>query len=439
MQRTVGNVTVTIYKRVTPNGKRGFMIAYKQDGKRKFDSYSDEAEAIREADEKARKVSTLGVKAAQLTADELHDFVTVTETAKRVNLTIGRAVEKLVEAVEIVGDPSLVIEACKFYVARNKRTTRKPVAEVVSELLQIKESRGASKRYMEDLRSRLNRFADSFKKDACAVTTADIQAWFDEKKFRAQNFMGFRRTIHLLFEFAIARGYAADNPAAAVERVKVRHAATQIFTPKEIHRLLMCANEDFLPCIAIGAFSGLRSAEIERLEWSDIDLEGRHITVGADKAKTASRRVVPITDNLAAWLKPYSEHSGKIWRASHDDFYEAQQRAAAATAVAGDEEKGVKAQPAVKWKPNALRHSYASYRFALTGDAGRVAGECGNSASVIHKHYRELVKPAEALQWFSVMPEGSLAPVKTKIAISKRGLGSETGVRMPDVGTAAAN
>jgi len=52
-----------------------------------------------------------------------------------------------------------------------------------------------------------------------------------------------------------------------------------------------------------------------------------------------------------------------------------------------------------------LRHSYASYHFALTGDAGRVAGELGNSAAVVHKHYRELVKPADAQRWFAILPE----------------------------------
>jgi integrase len=155
---------------------------------------------------------------------------------------------------------------------------------------------------MEDLRSRLNRFAGAFQKDMGNVATADVQAWLDSQKFSPQNLMGFRRVIHLLFEFAVARGYAVDNPAAALERVKVKHGATQIFTPKEITKLLASVTPDFLPCIAIGAFAGLRSAEIERLEWSDIDLEGRHIIIGADKAKTASRRVVPIHDNLAAWL-----------------------------------------------------------------------------------------------------------------------------------------
>ena len=192
----------------------------------------------------------------------------------------------------------------------------------------------------------------------------------------------------------MARGYASDNPVVVVESIEVRGGDVSIFTPTEITRLLAAASPEFLPCLASGAFAGLRSAEIERLEWSDIDLAGRHIVIGASKAKTASRRVVPICDALADWLAPYVGSAGFVWKGTHEGFYEAQQATAAA------------AKPAVKWKTNALRHSYASYRFAQTGDAGRVAGELGNSAAVVHRHYRELVKPADAQRWFAVKPEG---------------------------------
>jgi len=391
-QITLGNVTVTIYKRTTPNGKTGFMVAYRQDGKRKFDSYPDEAEAIEQANTKARQLSTLGVKAAQLTGDELRAYVSAMDALKPLRLSVGRVVEKIIEAVEIVGDVENIAVACRFFVDRNKRTTAKPVPGVVAELLTIKESRGASKRYMEDLRSRLNRFAGDCTKEIANVTIADLQAWFDGKKFGSQNYMGFRRVIHLLFEFAVARGYAVDNPAAKIEAVKVKHGETQIFTPEEIAKLLSKASAKFLPCLAIGAFAGLRSAEIERLEWSDIDFSaGGHITVGAGKSKTASRRVVPICDTLAKWLEPYAEKKGNVWQGGDDGFYEAQKETAKAAGI--------------KWKANALRHSYASYRFAQTNDAGRVAGELGNTAAVVHKHYRELVKPADAVKWFAVLPE----------------------------------
>jgi len=275
---------------------------------------------------------------------------------------------------------------------------------------------------MADLTGRLNRFAGDCRKDACNVTTADIQDWLDGLKLGAQSYRNFRTVLHTLFKHAVARGYAADNPVEGVERVKVNGGDVDVFTPSEITRLLDAARQkfpDFLPCLAIGAFAGLRSAEIERLEWSDIHLAEKFIVVGASKAKTASRRVVPIHDNLAAWLAPYAERKGKVWTGGW--FYKAQRDCAAATKVETDVENNIAAQKPVKWKANALRHSYASYRFALTNDAGRVAGECVNSASVIHRHYRELVKPADAVKWFNVKPE-TPANVLTMTVASGQGI-----------------
>ena len=67
------------------------------------------------------------------------------------------------------------MEAARFYVARHKKTTAQPVAEAVAELIALKEGRGASPRYLQDLRYRLNCFAESFRKDTCNVTTAEVQ------------------------------------------------------------------------------------------------------------------------------------------------------------------------------------------------------------------------------------------------------------------------
>ena len=61
----------------------------------------------------------------------------------------------------------------------------------------------------------------------------------------------------------------------------------------------------------------------------------------------------------------------------------------------------------VKWKHNALRHSYVSYRVADGGDVNRTALECGNSPQMIFSNYRELVTPEEAKLWFSIVPQSS--------------------------------
>ena len=70
----------------------------------------------------------------------------------------------------------------------------------------------------------------------------------------------------------------------------------------------------------------------------------------------------------------------------------------------GEGAEPVKFKAAV-WKKNALRHSFISYRVADTQNVNQTALECGNSPSIIFKHYRELVRPAEATKWFGIAPD----------------------------------
>jgi integrase len=88
----------------------------------------------------------------------------------------------------------------------------------------------------------------------------------------------------------------------------------EIFTPAELTQLFQTAQEkpELIPFVAVAAFAGLRHAEITRLEWPEIRLEDGFIEVKARKAKTASRRLVPITPNLRAWLEKYHKVSGPI-------------------------------------------------------------------------------------------------------------------------------
>ena len=400
-----GLATVRIYRRKTSNGNFSYMVANYANGKRRFDSYPNVDEALFAANRVAKQLSEKDTVAASMTSGQASEFAVATQILKPLGVSLTSTVTTMAEAVKIVGDLPTVLEACKFFNARHKKTVQKPVAEVVEEMLAIRKTSGASQRYLQDLRLRLNRFAAAFPKSACNVTTSDVQAWLDGMKLSWRNNINFRTVVHTLFKFAVARGYAVDNPVAKVEKIKPRDIEIEIFTPTEITRLLAAAPVDYVPCLAIGAFAGLRSAEIERLEWSDIDLKGGHITIGAKKAKTATRRTVPIAENLLAWLNPYAERKGKIWPGTHDEFYECQQATASATAIKADSKKGVPAKPAIRWKANGLRHSYASYRFALTNDAGRVAGELGNTAAIVHRHYRELVNPCEGKKWFAVKPE----------------------------------
>ena len=265
------------------------------------------------------------------------------------------------------------------------------VADIVAELLKAKETDGASARHLRDLRDRLNRFtADMGEQNAATVTTAQIDDWLRGLKLSAQSRNNYRTVINNLFNFAVSRGYATTNPAERTAKAKVVRGAPEILTCAQTVALLNACKADTLPFVAISMFAGLRAAEMERLDWAEVDLAGGHIEVKSAKSKTGSRRLIPISKNLAAWIQPLARLSGPVAPLALRD------RLDAAKERAGFE----------KWPANAMRHSYASYRLADCHDAARVSLEMGNSPQMIFAHYRELVKPKDATRFWNIKPAG---------------------------------
>ncbi len=368
------------------------MVVYKDsDGKRKFPCFKDKSDALAHADKIAREQAGLVSMGQSITSAQAIDYFASAKRVEPFGVTVDSATSTIATCLKIVPDLQAIEAACRFYKARHKQVSPKPVAEVVTELLEIKKSHGAAERYLEDLKSRLERFAEDAKCNIGSIDTAFIQAWLNGLKLSRQSYANNRRVLSLLFSHAVANGHCIDNPVDKVQRLKVKSGDIEIFMPDEITKLLAASSEDFLPCLAVQAFAGLRSAEVERLEWSDIDLTAGHIVLGASKTKTASRRIVPVLQNLAAWLAPYDQKRGLIWTAGHDAFYDAQQATAKAAGV--------------KWKSNALRHSFVSYRLAQTQNAAQTSLEAGNSPAVVFKHYRELVRATDAEKYFKIKPE----------------------------------
>ncbi|HEX5218811.1 MAG TPA: site-specific integrase [Verrucomicrobiae bacterium] len=398
----VGRGEVTVYRR--KNGY--FQIAnYDQEGRRRLESCSTEADALERAEQIATRQNEANDLAACMTKSEAMEYANAVQILKPLGVSMIGAATTVAECLKLVGGLIELGDAAKKYAKSYKPTTAKRVSVVVAEMLEVK-ARDMSTAYVGDLKSRLNKFAADFERDTCNITTAEIQTWIDGKqKLSSQSRANYKRVLFTFFSFAIARGYASENPVKGIDPIKVRNGEVGIFTPLEITRLLSAASEEFLPVLAIGAFAGLRSAEIERLEWSDIQLTEKIIVVGRDKAKTASRRTVPISDNLSEWLSPYANCSGLVWKGTHEQFYDAQQQTAAATGVEADVTTNTAKTEPIVWKANALRHSFISYRLADVKNAAQVALEAGNSPGVINAHYKELVRPSDALAWFAVKPE----------------------------------
>ena len=400
---TVGLVTVSIYKRTRPTvtgGKRTIWeVANYVNGRRRLTSFSKHALAIAEAQRIAGLLSSGQSVAANLRADEAAEYGNAVAILRNANLetSLQTVADRYVEAVKILGAENIV-KAAEFYIQRNP-AQREPrtMQQVADELVALKENRQASARYVGDLRARLNTLAKKFPENVDTVTTAALQSWFDSMDAAPRTVRNFRQNASTLFKFAEARGYITkgENPVSGTEQIKSKNGnPIEIYSPKEIRRLLDAAPESFQPIIAIQAFAGLRSAEVMRLQWQDVKLDRQHIEITAGNAKTASRRIVPILPNLAAWLKTHAKKTGLLFQPGNLTAFN---RAQNETSVAAK----------VKWKANALRHSFISYRVADVQNVAQVALEAGNSPAMIFGHYRELVTADDAKKWFSIQPKAS--------------------------------
>jgi len=233
----------------------------------------------------------------------------------------------------------------------------------------------------------------------------------DELNVAGRTQQNHLRHITSLFRFAARKKYLpkdALDEIAAVEKPEAELTDIEIFSPVELRELLTAARPEIIPWLAVAAFAGLRTAELQRLDWHEVKLTERYIEVTAAKSKTASRRLVPITDNLLSWLTPRAQTGGRVTGFENmakqigwlvQDVNEAREKHANET---GHDLKNVQK---FKWKRNGLRHSFISYRLAAIKNTAEVALEAGNSPQMIFRHYRQLVTEAEATKWFSIAPD----------------------------------
>jgi integrase len=77
----------------------------------------------------------------------------------------------------------------------------------------------------------------------------------------------------------------------------------RVTTPGEERRLLAAAGPWLKNLIIAAPDTGCRRGELLSLQWKDVDLTRRTITIRGEKAKTRQARFLPISDRLAGVLE----------------------------------------------------------------------------------------------------------------------------------------
>ena len=405
-----GAARVRIYTMSRKDGYPEFTLAWKEGGRRRLRSFGDIAEARLVAQQTSVRLTNGGCVADEATKRDIEQLRHCEGVARKFGVTLTAAMDEWLSARSALTEGSLV-DAVRFYQAqRSDLRAVKTIVQVADEFIASRRTSGLSDIYIRSCRDNVNRFAATVKGNIGEVTVADMNRFLtDLKGLGPVTRNTIRRNLVTMFGFAKRQGYLHPDRRTAAEQselFKEQETEIEIFTPAEIGHLLLASNARILPLVAIGAFAGIRSAEIRRLHWEDIKWDRGHIEIAGRKAKTASRRLVPLTDNLKAWLAPWREQTGPIITITDP--------AGALGNLA------IRAQTPGGWRQNALRHSYISYRVALTGDVARTALEAGNSPTMIFRHYREVVEEHTAKEWFSIMPPDGWQPSSLKPSIRER-------------------
>jgi len=367
-------VTISIIK----DGAALALITHYADGRRTRERYRTPAEANTAFALKTAAVGRDGVEVAR--AAESGDL---------------RAIHEFRNATADWPTKPSVETALRFYVEHQRSLkVAGTVQEACDARIEDAHRRKLSKRSQNDLRLRLGRFARDFgSRSLAGITTAEIQRWIHSEATHPKTMANLRLAISSIFAPARESGQIPHNPVSAVKLPKVVSGEPTTITASQLAAILESAPERSRAAIAIQALSGLRLSEVQRLDWAQVSLTHRLITVSADRTKTASRRHVPVCDSLLAWITPL--HRGQGMVAESEDI------------LRNDSEKARREAGIKTWPANALRHTCASAWCCLEHDVSKVAAWLGNSPTIIHQNYRALLTHEQAADWFAVRPSSS--------------------------------
>jgi integrase len=263
--------------------------------------------------------------------------------------------------------------------------------EVLVEFLAAKQAAGRRFRTLESLKHRLGKFgADKGSRLVNEITSGEIEEWLNGNEYAGTTRGHFITCLFGFFNFAMKRRYLPQNPASILERPTVDGKVPEIFTVDEIRKLFDQAKADcpkLIPYLALCTFAGLRPNEARLLDWEAVNIEKRAVMVVPAVAKKRRMRYVEMSENLAAWLAPHKRATGRIWFLRH--VFDS-----------------VRIAAGLRWVPDGLRHSYASYHLAQHENVNKTSMQLGHvGSSMLFDHYRNLVTREDAVRFWNIRPD----------------------------------
>ena len=226
------------------------------------------------------------------------------------------------------------------------------------------------------------------------------------------------RRLRLAVNWAVRAHLLDASPLRGLAERRVDWKEPAFFPPDRVERIFRTAEAHpgalaggVGACLALGFFCGVRTAEIHRARWEDLDLDAGTLRIPRPKGATcgAKPRLVELEANAAAWLRLWRDWAAqggpaprgpvvpepfrlKLWK---------RERLAPAGLSWGNDAAH-----------NVMRHTYATMHVAAFRNAGSTALNLGHgiNSAMLERHYRGLVPRAVARSYWEIYPSGRPLP-----------------------------
>ena len=374
MSRPASSKYFRVFKLSTPNGKRHWKVEGRPAGKRERYYCVTEKEANATAINLNSQIAAFGTQTT-LTDEERVAAAACIRILEPYGRGLYDAVYFYRDALDRLASSVTVAELCER--VRSEFARRLAAGEI-------------SKRHAESMRETLKKFEARFGPSHVKLLSGtEMKAWLAGEPLAVKTrnrHLGYVRNVFSLAEewnlvdadpFKKVNGF--NDPHARARRV-------EILSPEQTEALLRAAAPDFVPYLALSAFSGLRREEICRLDWSEVKLDRGLIDLPFTKSKNRRRKLIEIAANLRSWLASFVQERGFV--IPRVNVQRALQNTAKAAGIA-------------PWPQNALRHSFCSYAVALKGFEW-TAAQADHSVAMLRRHYWEVVDRETAERYFAI-------------------------------------
>jgi integrase len=235
-------------------------------------------------------------------------------------------------------------------------------------------------------------FGKAFRGAVGDIEAVDLRRWVKERSANGNTQAMYFTYCRMFFKYLSANRLIPHDPITAVPAPKTK-PGRNILLPAQMKALLALDLPDHVRALLLlGGFAGLRTDEVHRMDWSNVNTKTGQIHVPPGAMKDSGgfdQRIVDFTEPLKrrrAWL---AKQKGKIIPCASETLHAHRRRACAPVLT--------------EWPDNCLRHSFATYHLGRAKNAGLTAYQMGHTdAKMVQRVYAVPAALADWKAWWAL-------------------------------------